>query len=265
MRSWLPIILLGLLFGIWSLTSGCKGGEGDGDADTDVDGDGDAVSDGDADADGDGDADVDGDVGTDADGDGESDAAPDGDADSDNDLDSDVGDGGEGDADFDADTDAESDSDADSEADADIEVVLTSPITSSVTTGCPAEGAQFGDVYALEAGLGESIEVEVDTVRALTSSNLAAFLFTDLEDVLPTYVVEGDDEIDCSHPPIFGRCPRFTWVVEARHTGTFYIFVSPVDACTDPTNAEYRLSVTIGDDHAELTRVRNELALAMPE
>ncbi len=263
MRCWLPVVLLAVLVASWSLTSGCKREEGDGDADVDGDADTDGDDDAGGDADGDGDADADGDTDEEGDSGADADADRDGDRDV---TDGDDGDDGDGDIDDDGDIDGDGDSEADSDiVDGDIETTFTSPVTGSVTSGCPTDEAQFGDIYSLEAEVGETIVVQGDTVGALTASNLAAFLFTDLDDMLPTYVVEGDDDVDCSFPPIFGRCPRFEWTVEPRHSGTFYIFISPGDACSHPENAEYQLTVTIGDDHTELELVRDEYALSLTE
>lgn len=266
MRLFSRIALAVVLASPCALVWGCPPGGGDGDGDADSDADSDDGADGDVETDADGEGgpagDADGDFDTDAD------VSPDGDADADAESDGDA----DGDADADIEPDGDADSDADGPLDADLdggsdgdadgdddETSWISPVTGSVTTGCRGD-EDVGDLYAFEAGAGETIVARVDTLAALTASDLWAMLFYDLSDIGLSVVAEGDDELDCTFPPPRYACPELTWVVGPRHSGTFYLFVGPLE-CVDPTNAEYQLSVMVDGDPMELTLVEDEYVL----
>jgi hypothetical protein len=240
---WTVLVALGA-----SIGPGCSRDGNSADADGDLASDGDADSDADLD-----DAAIDSDV--DDAGDSEPDSVPaDGDTDGDSHTDG-------GDNDFDIDADADPDADPEIDEDVDHGGPVTSPVHGAVNAGCDTVN-DIGDIYAFEApAVGDRILVRADTVSAITASNLASFLFYDLDDIWMTYIVEGDDDFACTYPPPRSSCPELEWVVQPRHTGTFYVYVGPVEFCVDPTDAEYVLSVTVNDVHALLTLVADDFRL----
>ncbi len=104
----------------------------------------------------------------------------------------------------------------------------------------PCDGSVI-DIWTVTASSGDSITARVDTVAADTAFDPAVGIFEgSLEE--PIAIAEGDDEFECTFPPLDYMCPEASGTAEVG--GTILIVVNNLGSCVGAIG-EYVVEVTV--------------------
>ncbi len=118
--------------------------------------------------------------------------------------------------------------------------------------GCDHAGIQ--DRFAFFAQNGDNVYLMADTVNTATAADLRMRIRR--PDMSELY--EADDEVACTYPPPAYSCPEYAFT--AQTSGLYFaeIYVGVTQHCYNHNLADYEITVTVNNQHAELIMVKDE-------